>query len=296
MPAIEIISKFCHVFQILCVKPEDNAVFFTSACTRSDGCLMVINGGSNRIIVYSAGGQIVQSNFGNRLLNKRFQEPSLITETPNKRIVVFDRATNQLKKLSYEEDFIATFDIGLPSYSLTTNNYGHLIMAHQKGKQGRLVTIRDSDNGYVIHSVDLKMEPNTVPETPFYAAYRPLTCQIATLCQSSCQLAIRNIYGEKDMTMGKQGFVVGHMDNPSSLCLDSKGRVIVADTRNNRILRYKCDKSLSCEVLLSDIHRPLCVRLDKYDQLIVMAARCIQIYGYDLKRPAPYQPVLINGI
>ena len=257
---------------------------------------MVVNGGSNKIVVFDRGGQLIQANFGNRIMNKRFKEPSLITETPNKRIVVFDRATNQLKKLSFEEDFIASFDIGLPSYSLTTNNYGHLVMAHQKGKQGRLVTIRDSDNGYVIHSVEIKPEPTNVPETPFYAAYRPLTCQIVTLCQSTCQLAIRNIYGEKDMAMGKHGFVVGHMDSPSSQCIDSIGQVIVADTKNDRILRYKCDKYGSCEVLISDIRRPLCVRLDKFDQLIVITAHSILIFVYDLRRPEPYQPVLINGI
>ena len=95
---------------------------------------MVINGGTNKILVYNYSGKLLQTNFGNRLLSKRVTAPSLIVELLDKTIAVFDKSTKQIKKISRDEDLVATFQIGLETHSLTINHYGHLVMAHKASR------------------------------------------------------------------------------------------------------------------------------------------------------------------
>lgn len=283
-----------YYFQILCIHASADA-FFTAICCRSDGCYMVINGGNNKILVYDAGGKLIKSNFGNRFLNRRLSEPSLITELPNQRVAIFDRTTNQIKKLSWNEDYITAFDVGLPTYSLTTNRYRHMIMAHQKGRESRIVTIRHEETGYILHTINISPSVNTVPETPFYAVYS-LHSSIIVLDQSSCTLSVHTLDGARQLSMGKQGFLLGNLNSPASVCLDIRGRAIVADTKNNRVVRYKCDNSKACEILLTDIYHPLCVSFDNAEHLVVVTAKHWLLFDYDVRKPPQLRPALVDGI
>lgn len=256
---------------------------------------MVVNGGTNRVMMFDGGGKLLISNFGNRFLSKILHQPTLITELGNRRLAIFDRENYQIKKLSFEEDHVATFDVGLQTYSLTTNIYGHMIMAHQKGADKRIVSIRDSNTGYILHFVTIPNHPQSIPGGAFYAAYNQQTYVIA-LDQSSCTLGVHTLDGACTLIMSKQGFLPGNLNSPTSLCLDSRDQMIVADSRNDRIVRYKCDNSKQCQVLVTDIHRPLCVAIDNSDHLIVLTAKYILIYDYDIKKPTAPESVLIDGI
>ena len=109
---------------------------------------------------------------------------------------------------------------------------------------------------------------------------------------------MHTIDGAVQYSVGKKGFLSGNLHSPSSLCQDSKGNIIVADNRNDRVVRYRAETNMkTCDTILS-LYRPLCVAIDKSDHLIVVTAKSISVYEYDIRRaPVAYHvPALIDGV
>jgi len=241
---------------------------------------MLINGNTNRIHVYGSSGELLQTNFGNRLLNKRFNTPTLITELPNSRVAVFDSHSKKILKLSFSEDLVDTYNIGLATYCLSANRYGHMVMAHQKSKTEREISIRSSENGYIIHTISIPRTVRGVVESPIYSIYNNQDSNIVALDPLSCKILVMNLNGAILSQIGREGFRLGEMENPRSLCLDAQNQIIVADTKNNRIVRFHSGNSNRSEVLLQEVYRPLAVAFDACDQLVVMTAKCLMIFNY----------------
>ncbi|XP_067934190.1 uncharacterized protein [Watersipora subatra] len=286
-----------RIDQVLTIKVPEPHSFFIAMCCRCDGCYMVINGGTNKILVYSEAGALLQSNFGNSLFSKRITTPSLIAELNDKTLAVFDKSTNQVKKMSKNEELLKTFEIGMPTHSLNVNHYGHMIMAHTGSGNKRIVSIRDAATGFVLHFLEIPTHPYSNPDGPFYSIYQ-LPSNILTLDQSSCTIAQHLLDGTVQYNVSKQGFLQGNLHNPSSICADIKGNVIVADTRNDRVVRFMGDNMKYSETLISDVYRPLYVSIDKHDHLLILTSKHILIYDYDIRAPLLFGnvPALIDGL
>ena len=103
------------------------------------------------------------------------------------------------------------------------------------------------------------------------------------------------IDGEKVKTLGKRGFMVGHLNNPTGVCLDIKRNAVIADSRNDRIVRYNImDDNTSCQVIVSDVRRPLGVSIDASNNLVVLTAQSLMIFLYDIRRPERPRDVLLD--
>lgn len=265
---------------ILCVHATDAVMFYTAICCRSDGHIMAINGGTNRVLIYSESGVLLASNFGNRLLNRRFIRPSLITELANKRVAIFDSSDNKIKKLSWSEDLVDTFDIGCSTDSLSTNSYGHMVLSHHTDK-GQSITIRHPDNGAIIRTILLPPNNQGV-YGPVYACMNGPA--VIALDHSACQLSLITMEGRKEKCYGKRGFVNGHMDAPTAVCLDWRGQALVTDCHNDRVQRYDLSNG-QCQTIIQGVKKPLAVNFDRSGQLVVMNARSVFIYQYDLIKP-----------
>ncbi|NJM38359.1 MAG: hypothetical protein HC845_11155 [Akkermansiaceae bacterium] len=71
---------------------------------------------------------------------------------------------------------------------------------------------------------------------PDYSGNRVLRFDFASLRDSSP--SADRVYGQPDFTTGSSGLTAAKMTNPYDVCVDSSDRLWVADSQNNRVLRF----------------------------------------------------------